>query len=96
MKIPNLFQNIEANLNLPVIFSILYIYGGVFSGIRKVPVNLVYLFKNYPFLRYLGLISLAYSATKELEYALLSSLLFLIIIHLIRTPQERKEFIYII
>ena len=34
---------------------------------------------------------IAFSATKDIEYALLSTLLFLGVLYLLKTPEEREE-----
>ena len=46
---------------------------------------------NSPLFRLLGLLALAYTSTGEVEYALSSTFLILLFLHLLRTPEEREK-----
>jgi|SRR6056300_971592 hypothetical protein len=75
----------------PVIFTLIILYQGLFSGNAvKIPGNLQVLFDSKTF-RFMSLLLIAFSATKDIEYALLSSLLFLGVLYLLKTPEEREE-----
>ncbi len=65
-------------------------YQGLFSGNAiKIPQNLRYLFNSKIF-RFMSLMLIAFSATKDIEYALISTVIFLGVMYAIKTPQERE------
>lgn len=75
----------------PVIFSIIILYQGLFSGNAIViPKNLKMLFENRTF-RYVSLLAIAFTATRDIEYAIISTFVFLAIMYAIKTPEERKQ-----
>ena len=75
----------------PVIFTLIILYQGLFSGNAvKIPGNLRLLFDNKIF-RFVSLMLIAFSATKDIEYALLSTIQFLGVLYLLKTPEEREE-----
>lgn len=75
----------------PVVFSLIILYQGLFSGNAVViPGRLKMLFDNNIF-RFVSLVLIAFSATKDFEYALLSTLIFVTVLYALKTPEERKE-----
>ena len=75
----------------PIVFSLIILYQGLFSGNAIViPQNLKKLFDNKIF-RFLSLMLIAFSATKDIEYALLSTVIFVAAIYALKTPEERKK-----
>ena len=74
-----------------LVFSLIVLYQGLFGGISlsQKPVRLVSLPKN-PFFKFLTMTAIAFTATKDIETAIVSVLMFLLILHLLRTPEERK------
>ena len=75
----------------PIVFTLIILYQGLFSGNAiKIPKNLKSLFDNKIF-RFISLMLIAFSATKDIEYALISTMIFLIVIYALKTPEERKE-----
>ena len=74
----------------PILFTLIILYQGLFSGNAiKIPQNLRNLFNNKVF-RFISLMAIAFSATQDIEYALISTVLFLTVMYLIKTPEERK------
>lgn len=74
----------------PILFTLIILYQGLFSGNAiKIPQNLRTLFNNKIF-RFVSLMAIAFSATKDIEYALISTMLFLMFMYAIKTPEERK------
>jgi len=66
------------------------LYQGLFSGNAiQIPENLRSLFNNKIF-KFVSLMAIAFSATQDIEYALISTTLFLTVMYLIKTPEERK------
>ena len=74
----------------PIIFTLIILYQGLFSGNAiKIPENLRAFFNNKVF-RFASLMAIAFSATQDIEYALISTMVFLTIMYVIKTPEERK------
>jgi hypothetical protein len=40
--------------------------------------------------RFVSLMAIAFSATQDIEYALISTMIFLVVMYAIKTPEERK------
>ena len=74
----------------PILFTLIILYQGLFSGNAiQIPENLRSLFNNKIF-KFVSLMAIAFSATQDIEYALISTTLFLTVMYLIKTPEERK------
>jgi len=74
----------------PILFTLIILYQGLFSGNAiKIPENLRALFDNKIF-KFASLMAIAFSATQDIEYALISTTLFLTVMYIIKTPEERK------
>lgn len=74
----------------PILFTLIILYQGLFSGNAiKIPKNLRALFDNKIF-KFVSLMAIAFSATQDIEYALISTTLFLTVMYIIKTPEERK------
>lgn len=75
----------------PILFTLIVLYQGLFSGNAiKIPKNLKTLFNSKTF-RFVSLMLIALSATKDIEYALISTVIFISVMYAIKTPEERKE-----
>jgi hypothetical protein len=78
-------------ISQPIIFTLLILYQGVFSGNAiKIPKKLQTLFENKLF-KFVSVFTIAFTASQDIEYALISSLIFLTTLYLIKTPEERSE-----
>ena len=75
-----------------LVFSLIVLYQGLFGGISlsQKPAQLVSLSQN-PYFKFLTMTAIAFTATKDLETAIIASLMFLLLLHLLRTPEERKQ-----
>jgi hypothetical protein len=74
----------------PIIFTLIILYQGLFSANAiRIPKNLRTLFRSKVF-RFVSLMLIAFSATKDIEYALISTMIFLVVMYAIKTPEERK------
>jgi hypothetical protein len=95
-KVANLFSPVTRPAELfinsqPVFFSLIILYQGLFSGNAiEIPMRLKALFDNKTF-RFMSLMLIAFSATKDIEYALLSTVIFLTVIYAFKTPEERRK-----
>lgn len=75
----------------PILFSLIILYQGLFSvNAIRIPTRLKKLFDNETF-RFLAIWLIAFSATQDIEYSLISTVLFLLTIYALKTPEERKE-----
>ena len=75
----------------PVLFSLIILYQGLFSGNAiQIPERLKKLFDSKTF-RFISLMLIAFSATQDIEYALLSTLIFIVFMFALKTPEERKK-----
>ena len=75
----------------PILFTLIILYQGLFSGNAiTIPKNLKTLFNNKTF-RFVSIMLIAFSATQDIEYALISTVIFLSVMYAIKTPEERKE-----
>jgi len=96
VKIANLFSPVTDPAEMflrtqPIVFSLLMMYQGLFSGNAfKIPENLMTLFDNKTF-RFMSIMLIAFSATRDIEYALVTTLIFLSIMYAFKTPEERKK-----
>jgi len=96
VKVANLFSPVTGPAEVfirtqPIIFSLVIMYQGLFSGNAfKVPDRLMTLFENKAF-RFTSLMLIAFSATRDFEYAIFSTLIFLSIIYAFKTPEEREK-----
>ena len=83
-------QTEKSIMSQPILFTLIILYQGLFSGNAiRIPENLRILFNNKIF-KFISLMAIAFSATRDIEYALISTTLFLTVIYLIKTPEERK------
>jgi hypothetical protein len=96
VKVANLFSPVTGPAEVfirtqPILFSLIILYQGLFSGNAiQIPERLRVLFDNKTF-RFISLMLIAFSATKDIEYALFSTLIFLSVMYALRTPEERKK-----
>lgn len=75
----------------PILFTLIVLYQGLFSGNAiKIPKNLKTLFNSKTF-RFVSIMLIALSATKDIEYALISTVIFVSVMYAIKTPEERRE-----
>ena len=74
----------------PILFTLIILYLGLFSGNAiKIPQNLRTLFNSKIF-KFVSLMAIAFSATQDIEYALISTMIFLVVMYAVKTPEERK------
>ena len=96
MKISNLFGSvtnpIEKFIQPPsLVFSLIVLYQGLFSGNAVViPQRLKVLFGN-KFFRLFSLFLITLTSSRDIEYALLSTVIFVTFIYALKTPEEREK-----
>ena len=76
----------------PLLFTLIVIFQGCFGGMGVVqtPENLTKIVDS-PLVRFLFVSAIAYTATSDIETALIGTLIFFVFLHLIRTDKEKKE-----
>ena len=75
----------------PVIFTLIVLYQGLFSGNAiSIPKNLKSAFNNKTF-RFFSIMLIALTATQDIEYAIISTVIFLSVMYALKTPEEREE-----
>ncbi len=92
MKLP-FTNNIETFIRkYGVIFTVVVMYQGLFGGlaISNEPSVLMKLNKNIIF-KLFTLFAVGFTATRDIETTLIGMFLFIVILHLLRTPEERKN-----
>lgn len=92
MKLP-FTNNIESFIKkYGVIFTIVVMYQGLFGGlaISNEPSVLKKLNKNILF-KLFTLFAVGFTATRDIETTLIGMVLFIIILHLLRTPEEKNK-----
>ena len=85
-------DGIDNFLSLPVMFTLIVITQGCFggNGVIQTPNAISKIFKSQ-YVRFLFVFLIAYTATSDIETAAVSTAIFFIILHLLRTEEEKKE-----
>jgi len=89
----NIFPPIfDKYMGTPVLFSLIVLFQGCFGGMGliKVPDKIVELAKQ-PLARIIYLLLISYTATSDLEVALFAVCLFLGLMYLAKSDEERKN-----
>ena len=74
-----------------VLFSLIVMYQGLFGGLSiKNPPKMITKFADNDVFKFITLIAIAFTASKDIEIAIVSVIAFVILINLARTPEERK------
>ena len=92
MKFLPFSDNIEGFMKkYSVIFTLLVIYQGLFGGLSlsSPPDRLVKISGNV-YVKLATMFAIAFTATKDVEIALVSIVLFVVAMNLIKTPEEKK------
>ena len=79
-------------LSLPIMFTLIVITQGCFggNGVVQTPAAVTNLFKSQ-YARFLFIFLIAYTATSDIETATVSTAVFFIVLHLLRTEEEKKK-----
>ena len=93
INIPKIFpSSIDNFLTYPIIFSLIVIFQGCFGGmgILQTPERLSYAIRS-PLARFIFLLCISYTATYDLETSIVTVIIFLILLQLLRTKEEREK-----
>lgn len=79
-------------LSLPIMFTLIVITQGCFggNGVVQTPAAVTNLFKSQ-YARFLFIFLIAYTATSDIETAVVSTAIFFTVLYLLRTDEEKKE-----
>ena len=85
-------DGVDNFLSLPVIFTLIVITQGCFggNGVGQTPEAVSKIFKSQ-YARFLFIFLIAYTATSDIETAVVSTMVFFIVLHMLRTEEEKKE-----
>lgn len=92
MKLYNYFQDQEDIMNSSIVFSLIVLSFSSMAGSFKLPALITDKIKNSTYVRMLILLMISYSATQEIEYAVLTTCIFISVMYLLKTPEERKKY----
>jgi hypothetical protein len=82
---------IEKAISLPIMFSMIIMYQGLFSGKSvRMPERVERAFSN-PWFRLFSLFMVALSATGDVEYAIITTVIFLSLLYALKTDSEREK-----
>ncbi len=88
-------------MGMPTIFTFIVIFQGCFggNGVEQTPKALLNILHGHnlsPLFRFLFVAAIGYTATSDIETALIVTIAFFMFLHLLRTPEEKKEVPYLV
>jgi uncharacterized membrane protein YhaH (DUF805 family) len=88
----NFASDFEKQLNNQYVFSMIVLLSALFGslGIVETPERLRNLSKQWWF-RLFTLLTIAYTATRQIEVSVISIVMLLLFLYLLRTPEERRD-----
>lgn len=82
---------LEKILRVPLVFSLVVMYQGIFShNAVYVPERVMVMF-NYMWFRIFSLFIIALVVTSDVEIALISTIIFIGTLYALKTPEEREK-----
>jgi hypothetical protein len=102
INIPEFFHPLfDKYLSMPIIFTFIVIFQGCFggNGVTQTPQALLNILQGHvvsPLFRFLFVAAIGYTATSDIETAIVVTVSFFMFLHLLRTPEERKEVPYLV
>ncbi len=93
IDIPQLLPNfVDKYLGVPTVFTLIVIFQGCFGGMGMIqtPKALTKAI-NSPVSRFMFLCAIAYTASSDMETAVFSTVVFLVLMHSLRTKEEIKS-----
>lgn len=73
-----------------VLFTLLILYQGLFGALFMNPPEILVKQKDNKIFKVIQILSVAFAATRDVEVAVFSTILFLVFINTLRKPRERK------
>ena len=93
INLPQVFPNfIDKYLSYPTVFTLVVLFQGCFGGmgIIQTPKALSDAIHT-PISRFIFLSAIAYTATSDIETAVFATVIFLVLLHLLRSKKERDN-----
>lgn len=94
INLPEIFPpQIDKFLGFPTIFTFIVIFQGCFggNGVLHTPQRIKDA-TNHPLARFLFVCAIAYTATSDIETALFTTVVFFVVLYMLRTKEERKKY----
>ena len=93
IDLPEVFPPaIDKFLGAPSVLTLIVIFQGCFGGMGVIQTpDILKKAINSPIARFLFLSAIAYTATADLEVALFTTVVFLILMHMLRTKEEKDK-----
>ena len=82
---------IEKILRMPLVFSLVVMYQGIFSHNAVYVPDRVMMMFDHAWFRALSLFIIALVVTSDVETALISAVIFVGTLHALKTPEEREK-----
>jgi len=102
VDIPAFFHPLfDKYMSMPTIFTFIVLFQGCFggNGIEQTPSALMNVLHGHalsPLFRFLFVAAIGYTATSDIETAIVVTVAFFVFLHLLRTPEEKKKVPYLV
>ena len=77
-----------------IVFSLIVISQGLMGGLQFNPPRRIKKATEHPVMKFILLFAVALTASRDVETAFISTIIFIIFIYIVRHPDERKSFPY--
>jgi len=93
-KIPGISKSEYILKRYGILFSLIVISQGLMGGLQFTPPRRIKKATEHPFMKFILLFAVALTASRDIETAFISTVMFIAFIYLVRHPDERKSFPY--
>ncbi len=98
LRVPDIVPgNVDTHIGTPSVFALIVIAQGLLGqlGLPQIPKRIEKLQKN-PIVRFCFIVAIAYAATADIELSIVATGAFALVMHLVRTPEERAKVPYFV
>lgn len=93
-NVPGVLNSERLLKQFGLIFSLIVIAQGLMGGLQFKPPRRIKEASEHPLVKFLLLFSVALTASRDIETALVSTIIFILFIYIVRHPDERTSFPY--
>lgn len=93
-KIPGISNSENIIKKYGILFSLIVITQGLLGGLQFTPPRRIKKASEHPVIKFALLFSVALTASRDIETALVSTTIFIAFVYLVRHPDERMSFPY--
>lgn len=93
-KIPGISNSEYILKRYGIVFSLIVISQGLMGGLQFTPPRRIKKATEHPIMKFILLFAVALTASRDIETAIIATIIFIIFIHFVRHPDERKSFPY--